>query len=222
MIRRMVTGVAVVLLLAGCDSSAGPDEHEPTQPPQSPAPSARPAASSLQQATEAELSAVCDTLEKSVTLPAAGTVQYAARFSYTKFATNAPTCDIEPEGEYEEVAAKAPVFGRAEFDYGRYTDADIPKAGYPRYTPDTAEELLTLDQADPLGDEVPCASEPCKDGIHGYQYNFRFEAVMENISVKAQFDYITTDVKGDKKPQYRAQAIEAFKASMAAINAGLT
>ena len=44
----------------------------------------------------------------------------------------------------------------------------------------------------------------------------------DNISVTVKFDYITTDVKGDKKSQYRAQAIEAFKASMETINAGLT
>ena len=64
---------------------------------------------------------------------------------------------------------------------------------------------------------------PCKNGIHGYQYNFRFQAVMgDNISVIVKFDYITTDVKGDRKPQYRTRAIEAFKASMETINAGLT
>ncbi|MDI6104298.1 hypothetical protein QLQ12_37470 [Actinoplanes sp. NEAU-A12] len=44
----------------------------------------------------------------------------------------------------------------------------------------------------------------------------------DNISVNARFDYMTTDVSGDKKPQYRAQAIEAFKASMEVIAAGLT
>ena len=44
----------------------------------------------------------------------------------------------------------------------------------------------------------------------------------DNISVIVKFDYITTDVKGDRKPQYRTRAIEAFKASMETINAGLT
>ena len=66
-------------------------------------------------------------------------------------------------------------------------------------------------------DEVPCASEPCKDGIHGYQYNFRFETMMDDIAVIARFDYITTDVSGDKQPQYRTQAIEAFTAAMDTI-----
>jgi hypothetical protein len=219
--RRIVAGVVVMLLLAGCDSSAVPSNGEPTQPPQSPAQSARPAASSDQQATEAELEAVCDTLEKTVTLPGAGTVQYGSHFKYSTFATNVPMCDIEPHGEYYEVATKVPVFGRAEYDYGRYTDEVIQKVRYPRYMPETAEELLTLDQADPLADEVPCANEPCKNGIHGYQYNFRFETVMDNISVNAQFDYITTDVKGDKQAQYREQAIDAFQASMKVIAAGL-
>ncbi|MEV0901257.1 hypothetical protein [Actinoplanes sp. NPDC049802] len=219
--RRVVTGV-VMLLLAGCDSSADPVIGDSEPPVQSPPPSAYPAASTAQQATEADLNAVCDALERTVTLPGGETVQYAAEFNYTNVATNVPMCDIEPDGgEYYEVATKTPVFGRAAFNYGRYTDADIRKVSYPRYTPETAEDLLTLDQADPLGDEVPCAAKPCKNGIHGYQYNFRFEAVMGNISVNAKIDYITTDVKGDKKPQYRAQAIETFKASMDVIAAGL-
>jgi hypothetical protein len=72
-----------------------------------------------------------------------------------------------------------------------------------------------------LTDEVPCAKEPCKNGIHGYAYDFRSEAVMgDNISVNVRFDYITTDVSRDKKPQYRAQAIEAFKDSMEASPPG--
>ncbi|WP_328459478.1 hypothetical protein OHA21_27210 [Actinoplanes sp. NBC_00393] len=216
-----MTGIVVTLLLAGCDSSADPSNDEPKTPPPSPAQSPYPAASTAQQATEAELSAVCDELDRTVTLPGDGTVQYAPEFHYAVLATNAPMCRIEPDGEYYEVATEAPVFGRARFNYGRYTDADMQKVSYPRYTPETAEELLTLDQADPLTDELPCAAEPCKSGIHGYQYNFRFEAVMGNVSVNAQFDYITTDVKGDKKPQYRTQAIEAFKASMEVITAGL-
>jgi len=220
--RRMVTGAVVMLLLAGCDSSADPRNGESKSPSQPPSQSPYPAASTAELATETELSAVCDALDRTVTLPGDGTVKYAATFDYTKLATNAPMCGIEPNGEYYEVATKAPVFGRAEFNYGRYTDEEIRKVRYPKYTPETAEELLTLDQADPLTDELPCASEPCKDGIHGYQYNFRFEVVMDNISVNAQFDYITTDVKGDKAPQYRAQAIEAFKASMEVITAGLT
>jgi hypothetical protein len=68
-----------------------------------------------------------------------------------------------------------------------------------------------------LRDEVPCASEPCKNGIHGYLYSFRFQTVKDDIAVIAKFDYMTTDVGGDKQPQYRAQAIEAFIASMGSI-----
>jgi hypothetical protein len=220
--RVVLTGIVVTLLLAGCDSPADPGKDEPRTPPPSPAQSPYPAASTAQQATEAELKAVCDELDRTVTLPGETTVQYAAEFNYTVLATNAPMCGIEPDGEYYEVATKVPVFGRARFNYGRYSDADMRKVGYPKYTPETAGELLTLDEEDALTDELPCAAEPCKNDIHGYQYNFRFEAVMGNVSVNAKFDYITTDVKGDKKPQYRAQAIEAFKTSMETINAGLT
>ncbi|HSK92193.1 MAG TPA: hypothetical protein VK875_12875 [Euzebyales bacterium] len=174
------------------------------------------------QAAEADLGAVCDALEDAVKLPADGTVRYTARFNEpTGWATNAPVCDIEPEGEYFDVAAKAPAFGRAEFDYGILTEAERQQLGYPEYTPEAARKLLTLDHADPLTHEVPCASEPCKDGIHGYVYNFRFETVMDDIAVFAQFDYITTDVSGDEQSQYRTQAIEAFTASMDAIAAEL-
>jgi hypothetical protein len=219
MMRRVVTGVAVALLLAACDSPAEPGPGESTSPARSPLP----AASTVQRATEAELAAVCDALDKALTLPGDGTVPYAATFKNVEFGTNTPMCAIEPEGEYHEVAAKAPVFGRSHFNYGRYTDAEMQGVRYPRYTPETAEELLRVEEANPLTDEVPCVKEPCKNGIHGYAYDFRFEAVMgDNISVNARFDYITTDVSGDKKPQYRAQAIEAFKASMEVIGAGLT
>jgi hypothetical protein len=219
MMRRILTGVAVALLLVACDSPAEPGPGESTSPSRSPLP----AASTVQRATEAELAAVCDALDKALTLPGDGSVPYAATFKYAKFGTNTPMCAIEPEDEYREVAAKAPLFGRVHLNYGRYTDADMRRVTYPRYTPETAEELLRVDEANPLTDELPCVKEPCKDGIHGYVYDFRFEAVMgDNISVNARFDYITTDVSGDKKPQYRAQAIEAFKASMEVINAGLT
>lgn len=81
--------------------------------------------------------------------------------------------------------------------------------------------LLTLDQADPLAGEMPCVNKPCKDGINGYQYNFRFATVMDDIGVNAKIDYITTDVGGDKKPQYRAEAIKAFIATMDTIAARL-
>jgi hypothetical protein len=171
-------------------------------------------------AAEADLGAVCDALGEAVQLPAGGTVRYKARFTApTGWATNAPMCDIEPVGEYDDLAAEVPVFGRAEFDYGVLTDAQLQRAGYPEYAREAVQELLTLDQGDPLGDEVPCADEPCAKGIHGYQYNFRFETVMDDIAVVAQIDYITTDVSGALRPQYRAQAIEAFAASMDVITA---
>jgi hypothetical protein len=207
-----VAGVAV-LLLAGCDSPADPGDGE-SKPPS--------AVESTAQAGEADLGAVCDALEDAVKLPADGTVRYTARFNKpTGWATNAPICDIEPDGAYYDVAAKAPAFGRAEFNYGILTETQLQQLGYPKYTPETAQKLLTLDQAEPLSDEIPCASEPCKNGIHGYQYNFRFETTMDDIAVIAQFDYITTDVSGDKQPQYRTQALAAFTASMAAIDAKL-
>ncbi|MEV0897621.1 hypothetical protein [Actinoplanes sp. NPDC049802] len=211
-----------MLLLAGCGSSAEPGDVQ-SQPPSEPSPSASSAAAGVQRATEAELAAVCEALDRTVRLPSDGTVQYAADFHYSTFGTNVPLCAIGPEGEYYDVATKVPVFGRARFDYGRYPDEEMLRVPSPRYTPETVEELLTLDQADPVASDLPCAAKPCKNGIHGYQYNFRFQAVMgNNISVIVKFDYITTDVKGDKKPQYRTQAIEAFKASMEIINAGLT
>lgn len=216
--KLMVTGAVVMLLLAGCNSPADPGNGESTPPSQPPPP----AASGVQRATDAELSAVCDALDKTVTLPGDGTVKYNTEFNLKTSATNTPMCDIEPDGKYYDVATKVPVFGRAAFNYGRYTDTEMLQVRYGKYTPETVENVLTLDQVDPLTDEVPCAVEPCKDDVHGYQYNFRFEATMgSNISVDARYDFITTDVKGDKKAQYRKQAIEAFKAAMQAIADGL-
>lgn len=210
---RVVAGVAVVLLLAGCGSPADPGDGKS-------APSS--AAESTAQAGEADLGAVCDALDDTVKLPADGTVRYTAKFNKpTGWATNAPICDIEPDGEYYDVAAKAPVFGRAEFNYGILTETQLQQLGYPKYTRETAQRLLTLDQANPVTHDLPCASEPCKDGIHGYQYNFRFETTTDDIVVIARFDYITTDVGGDKQPQYRTQAIDAFTASMDTIVAKL-
>jgi hypothetical protein len=138
MMRRVLTGVAVALLLVACDSPAEPGPGESTSPARSPLP----AASTVQRATEAELAAVCDALDKALTLPGDGSVPYAATFKYAKFGTNTPMCAIEPEDEYREVAAKAPLFGRVHLNYGRYTDADMRRVTYPRYTPETAEELL--------------------------------------------------------------------------------
>ncbi|MFY1688840.1 hypothetical protein [Plantactinospora sp. WMMB782] len=211
--RRVVAGAAVVLLLAGCGSPAAPVDGE-SEPP-SPAGSTAPAA-------EPDLGAVCDALLDVVNLPAAGTVRYTARFNKpTGWATNAPMCDIEPDGEYYDVATKAPAFGRAEFDYGILTEADLQRVRYPAYTPERVQKLLTLDHSDPLTHELPCASKPCRNGINGYVYNFRFETVLDDVAVIAQFDYITTDVGGDKNPQYRSQAIEAFTASMEVVAARL-
>ncbi|HWS38413.1 MAG TPA: hypothetical protein VN408_37465 [Actinoplanes sp.] len=215
----MVTGAAAMLLMAGCDSPTGPAEGESPSAPQPPSP----AVSTVLRATEAELSAICDALEKTTTLPDGGTVRYETEFRYTNIGMDAPMCGIEPNGEYYDVATRAPVFGRARFNYGRYTDTEMRAVRYWRYRPGTLENVLVRDQAEALTDELPCVSEPCKDGIHGYQYNFRFEAVIgANISMDAQYDYITTDVKGDKKPQYKAQAIEAFMNALEAITTGLT
>lgn len=210
--RRVVTA-AVVTLLAGCGSQPEPGEGE-SRPPSGAEPTVH--------AGEADLGAVCDALGETVKLPADGTVRYTARFNKpTGWATNAPICDIEPDGEYSDVATKAPAFGRAEFNYGILTEEQLQQLKYPEYAPEAAQRLLTLDQADPLSDEIPCASKPCKDGIHGYQYNFRFETMRDDLAVIAQFDYIATDVSGDKQAQYRTQAIEAFIASMDTISAEL-
>lgn len=215
--RRVTTGAAVILALAvaGC-SSGGPSDND-SRPPSPAGTAAMPStAGSTVQVSEAALSAVCDALDETVKLPGDGTVTYNATFHHSTTATTVPMCDIEPEGEYFEVAGKAALFGRAEFNYGIVTDAQLQQDGhkYPKYTPETAEKLLSLDQADPVADSLPCAAEPCKNGIHGYQYNFRFETILDNIAVDAQFDYITTDVKGDKQAQYRTHAIEEFKTSM--------
>jgi hypothetical protein len=202
-------GGAVVLVLACCGSPSDPNDGQPTPPS---------TAESAAQATEADFGAVCDALEDTVELPADGIVRYTTRYNEpTGWATNAPICDIEPDGEYYDVAATAPAFGRAEFNYGVLTETQIEQLRYPTYAPEMAQELLTLDQADPLSEEVPCASEPCEDGVHGYQYNFRFETVMDDIAVIAQFDYITTNVSVDEQLHYRTQAIEAFIASMNVI-----
>jgi hypothetical protein len=207
--RRVLAGVVVVLLLAGCGSPADPGDGESTPP--SAAPTGGP-----------DLGAVCDALDDTLKLPGDGTVQYIAKFNKpTGWATNAPICDIEPDGTYHDVAAKVPAFGRAEFNYGILTEAQLQQTRYPEYNPETAQKLLTLDEAQPLSDQVPCASEPCKDGVHGYLYSFRFETKRGDIAVIARLDYITTDVSGEKQPQYRLQAIQAFTASMDVIAAKL-
>ncbi|MBF9127941.1 hypothetical protein I0C86_02850 [Plantactinospora sp. S1510] len=215
MMRQAVIGAAVTLMLAGCTSSANPGDDKS----KSPSPDST-VQGSTAPASEASLEAVCDALEETVTLPGDGTVRYAAKYYHPKFATNAPMCGIEPEGDYYEVATKASVFGRARFNYGVLTEKERQRVPFPKYTPQV-EKLLALDDTGPLTNSLPCANEPCKNGIHGYLYNFRFETVKDNISVSAEFGYITTDVKGDKKSQYRTQAIEAFKASMEVITAGL-
>jgi hypothetical protein len=211
--RRVVAAAAAALLMAGCGTPTDPDPGESTPP--SPVASTTPGG-------EADLGAVCESLKAVVKLPADGTVQYSAKFREpTGWATNAPMCDIEPDGEYYDIATTVPTFGRAEFNYSVLTEEELQRLGYPRYSPERAQDLLTLDQADPLTHELPCADKPCKNGINGYQYNFRFEATMDDIGVYAQFDYITTDVSGDQLVQYRNQAIAAYTASMDAIAAGL-
>nr|MDT0662997.1 hypothetical protein [Micromonospora sp. DSM 115978] len=210
---RRVVAAAAGLLLAGCDASAGPGDWE-SMPP-SPV-------ESTGGGGKADLGAVCEALKAAVKLPADGTVQYNAKFNKpTGWATNVPLCDIEPEGEYYDVAAKALAFGRAEFNYSVLTEAELQQLEYPEYSPERTQDLLTLDHSDPLSDQLPCANEPCKDGINGYVYNFRFEVTMDDIGVVAQFDYITTDVSGEQQAQYRTQAIAAFNASMDTIAAGL-
>jgi hypothetical protein len=120
--RRLVMGAAVVLLLAGCDSPADPSDSE-SKPPS--------AAGSTAQAWKANLDAVCDALKTTVRLPGEGTVRYTAKFNKpTGWATNAPVCGIEPEGEYYDVAAKVPAFGRARFDYGVLTEAELQRLGF--------------------------------------------------------------------------------------------
>ncbi|MDG4829464.1 hypothetical protein O7627_09135 [Solwaraspora sp. WMMD1047] len=204
---------AAGLLLAGCDASAGPGDRQSMRPS---------TVESTRDGGETDLGAVCEELKAVVKLPADGTVQYNAKFRKpTGWATNAPICDIEPDGEYHDVATQTPTFGRAEFNYSVLTDAELQRLGYPEYSPERAQELLTLDHLDPLSDQLPCADAPCKDGITGYVYNFRFEATTDDIGVYAQFDYITTDVSGEQQAQYRNQAIAAYTASMDTIAAGL-
>jgi hypothetical protein len=211
--RRVVAAAAAGLLLAGCGTPSEPDAGESTTP--SPV-------ESTARGGEANLGAVCESLRAVVKLPADGTVEYNAKFTKpTGWATNVPICDIEPDGEYYDVAAKAPAFGRAEFNYSVLNEEELQQLGYPEYSPERAQDLLTLDHSDPLSDQLPCANKPCKDGITGYVYNFRFEATMDDIGVYAQFDYITTDVSGEQQAQYRNQAIAAYTASMDAIAAGL-
>jgi hypothetical protein len=208
--RTVAALATIVLLLTGCGTSEEPDEggSEPPTTSASPTPE------------DIDLGAVCEVLGEAVTLPNSGVVEYTAVYNEPPgWATDAPVCDIEPEGEYYDIAAEAGEFGRAEFDYGAITEERAQERGYPEYTPGTAAELLTVDQAQPLRDEVPCANEPCEDGIHGHQYNFRFETVMEGLAVIAQFDYITTDVNGDLRPEHRGQAIASFIASADAVAA---
>ena len=131
MMRRVVAGAVAMVLLAGCDSAAEPGAVE-SQPPSEPPPSASRAAVGVQRATEAELAAVCEALDRTVALPGNGAVQYSPAFHYSVGATNVPLCGIEPDGEYYDVASKVPVFGRARFDYGRYTDDEMQTIPSPK------------------------------------------------------------------------------------------
>lgn len=211
--RTVAAAAAAVLLLAGCGTSEEPGEDE----------TATPTASASPTAEEVDLGAVCDALGETVTLPG-DAVEYTAAYNEpTGWATNAPVCDIEPDGEYYDVAAAAGEFGRAEFNYGVLTEEQAQELGYPEYTRGSAAELLTLDQAEPgnIEPDEPCAEESCGDSMSSYMYSFRFETMTGDVAVIAQFDYITTDTSGERQADYRDQAIEAFTASMDAIAARL-
>jgi hypothetical protein len=208
---RIVAAVAAAaLLLTGCGTSEEPGEDETA----SPTPSASPTAE------ETDLGAVCDALGETVTLPGGDAVAYLAVFNEpTGWATNAPVCDIEPDGEYYDVAAEAGEFGRAEFNYGVLTEEQLQEQSYPEYTAESAAELLTLEQAEPgnIEPDEPCAEGTCGDPMLSYMYSFRFETMMDDVAVIAQFDYITTDASGDEQANYRDQAIAALNAAMNAI-----
>lgn len=203
----LACAAAATLLLAGCGSSAEPDDEETGSATEPPSPT--------EAVDPVELAgAICEALDGVREMPSAEIVEYEAVFNDpTGWSTNAPVCDIEPVGEYYDVAAEAGEFGRAEFSY-----APSEEGGqYPEYDPAAPEELLTLDQGEPLRDEVPCAEQPCEDGINGYQYNYRFETVVGDFVMIAQLDYITTDTAGDQQDEYRERAVSAFTGYMEAL-----
>ncbi len=168
------------------------------------------------------MQAICDAVSETVALPGGDTVAYTGVYhAPTGAATNVPICGIEPEGAYADVAAASGEFGRAEFDYGTVTAEQARTLGYLEYTSATAEQLLTGDETVAMRQELPCASEACEDGIHGYMYRFGFATVTGDVVVIAQFDYITTSTSGEREPAYRSQAIEAFTAAMGAVIAQL-
>ncbi|MCH7231096.1 hypothetical protein L0U85_09555 [Glycomyces sp. L485] len=210
---RIVAAVAAVVLLLGGCAAEDPDEdtsESPTTP-----------ASPTEQPEEIAVAAVCEALVAAAALPGGGAVEYTVEYP-EQTGWNSPSCRIEPDGEYYDVAGESASFGRAYFEYGMVPDEQLDQVDFPEYDPGAPEELLTLDQAEHLPAEtLPCADEPCADGIHGYQYNFRFETVAEDITVIAEFDYITTDVSGELRPEYRSQAVAAFNASMEVILAEL-
>ncbi|GAB3994432.1 hypothetical protein GCM10029992_08810 [Glycomyces albus] len=150
--RTLLAGTTFALLLAGCGTSADPDEEETGPATESP-----PSAESAEPTGLA--GAICQALDGAREMPSADIVEYEAVFNDpTGWSTNAPVCAIEPVGEYYDVAAEAGEFGRAEFSYA-------PSEGqgqYPEYDPASAEKLLTLDQAEPLGTRCPALKRPAR------------------------------------------------------------
>lgn len=208
--RAVAAGAMAMLLLAGCGGGPEPDDTPTTPPVETSSATVDPA--------EIDVAGVCATLGDTWLAMAGDDVEYVVTDNPPQgFSTNTPACDIEPDGEYYDVAAEAGEFGRAEFDYGPYgphVDRRIPE-----YDPLTVQRLLTLDVADPLRDELPCVDEPCSDAIHGYRYSFRFETVLDGLVVIAELDYFTTDRTGERQDAYRERAVSVFTASMDALTA---
>ncbi len=212
--RAAAASAMAVLLLVGCGTAEEPDE--------TPSASATETVSATGEPAEVDLAGICEAMGAAWLALADGAVEYVVAVNPPPaqgFSTNASLCDIEPEGEYYDVAAEAGAFGRAEFDYAPYVPEQYRGQPFPEYDPQAVEQLLTLDQADPLRDELPCLDEPCSDGIHGYQYNFRFETVMADFVVVAQLDFIATDTSGERQDAYRDQAVAMFTACMEALAA---
>jgi hypothetical protein len=213
-LKARALGSAVIVLLAGCGGGGEPGDDS----------SERPTASATDEATEPAgafpYEAACEAIAAVIELPNDDAVGYAVSFRDPAGpASNLPICGIEPEGEYYDVAAEAGAFGRVGLDYGEIVS---DRQDRPAYDPEAPEAVLTLDQSEHLtAEHLPCAVEPCEDGVHGYQYNFRFETVLDDIVVIAEFDYITTDTSGDQQDEYRGQAVAAFAASMDVIAAEL-
>ena len=211
--RFVVAGAAVALLLAGCGGSDEPGESASASPTESESP-----------ADEVDYAAVCDGFGAAVALPSDDAIEYTVTYNEpTGWATNASICDIEPDGDYFDVATEFGEFGRADLNLGVLTEEQIQESGFPEYKPESVQDLLALEQAEPgnIDREEPCETEDCEDFVPSYMYSYRFETVMDDVAVIAQFDYITTDVSGEQQAEYRGQAVAAFTASMEEITAHL-